>query len=183
MRGGVVDVDEVVRLVRAVALIDESHDRSEVVRGVADLAAIKRWCDGREVALAGYMAAHSPLPENHLANAARSSRKKAKRALRRKETTKETPKLGKALEEGKVSGEHLDAAGAALRDVDDDKRPELAKRIDALTGAAEEMSPEEFARKVARRATSARRRRVVTTGSRVSSERSASTIVSIPLRA
>ncbi|RPI10875.1 MAG: hypothetical protein EHM63_02515, partial [Actinobacteria bacterium] len=91
------DVDEVVRLVRAVASIDESHDRSEVVRGVADLAAIKRWCDGREVALAGYMATHSPLPENHMANAARSSRKQPKRALRRKETTKETPKLGKAL--------------------------------------------------------------------------------------
>ena len=153
------DVNEVVRLVRAVASVDDTSTREEVTQGVADLAAIKRWCDGREVALAGYMATHSPLPENHLANAARSSRKKAKRALCRKETTKETPKLGKALEEGKVSGEHLDAAGAALRDVDDDMRPELAKRIDALTGAAEEMSPEEFARQGARGATSPRRRR------------------------
>ena len=111
------DVDEVVRLVRAVAVVDESHDRSAVLQGVADLAAIRRWCDGREVALAGYMATHSSLPEKPMANAGRSSRKEAKRALRRKETTKETPKLGKALEEGKVSGEHLDAAGAALRDV------------------------------------------------------------------
>ncbi len=142
------DVNEVVRLVRAVASVDENSTREKVTQGVADLAAIKRWCDGREVALAGYMATHSPLPEKHMAKAGRSSRKKAKRALRRKETTKETPKLGKALEEGKVSGEHLDAAGAALRDVDDDKRRELAKRIDALTGDAEEMSAEEFARKV-----------------------------------
>jgi hypothetical protein len=144
----VVDVDEVVRLVRSVASIDESHSRSKVTQGVAELAAIRRWCDGREVAFAGYMATHSPLPAKHMADAGRSSRKTAKRALRRKETTKETPELGKALEQGKVSGEHLDAAGAALRDVGDDKRQELAKRIDALSGAAEEMSPEEFARKV-----------------------------------
>ena len=142
------DVDDVVRRVRAVAVIDESHDRAEVLQGVADLAAVRRWCDGREVALAGFMATHSPLPEKHLADAGRSSRKKARRALRRKEITKETPKLGKALEEGKVSGEHVDAAGAALRDVGDAKRPELAGRIDALTGAAEAMSPEEFGRKV-----------------------------------
>jgi hypothetical protein len=144
----VVDVNEVVRFVRAVASVDATSTREEVVQGIADLAAIRRWCDGREVALAGYMATHSPLPEKHMARAGRSSRKKAKRALRRKETTKETPKLGKSLEEGKVSGEHLDAAGAALRDVDDDKRRELAKRIDALAGDAEEMSAEEFARKV-----------------------------------
>ena len=119
-----------------------------VLQGVADLAAVRRWCDGREVALAGFMAVHSPIPEKPMANAARSSQKKAKRALRRNETTTETPNLGKALEEGKVSGEHVDAAGAALRGVDADKRQELAKCIDALAGAASSMSPEEFARKV-----------------------------------
>ena len=142
------DVEEVVRLVRSVALVDASRGRADVVQAVADLAAVKRWCDGREVALAGFMAVHSPIPEKPMANAARSSQKKAKRALRRNETTKETPKLGKALEEGNVSGEHVDAAGAALRGVDADKRQELAKRIDALAGVASTMSPEEFARKV-----------------------------------
>ena len=142
------DVEEVVRLVRSVALVDASRGRADVVQAVADLAAVKRWCDGREVALAGFMAVHSPIPEKPMANAARSSQKKAKRALRRNETTKETPKLGKALEEGNVSGEHVDVAGAALRGVDADKRQELAKRIDALAGVASTMSPEEFARKV-----------------------------------
>ena len=83
-----------------------------------------------------------------MAKAARASQKKAKRALRRNETTKETPKLGKALEKGNVSGEHVDAAGAALRGVDADKRKELAKRIDALAGAASTMSAEEFGAKV-----------------------------------
>jgi hypothetical protein len=68
--------------------------------------------------------------------------------LRRNETAKQTPKLGEALEEGNVSGGHLDAAGAPLRGVDPAKRQELAKRIDALAGVASTMSPEEFARKV-----------------------------------
>ena len=141
-------IDEVVQRVRSVASIDASSDRARVEQAIADLAAIRRWCDGREVVLAGFMAVHSPIPEKPMANAARSSQRKAKRALRRNETIKETPKLGKALEEGSVSGEHVDAAGAALRGVDADKRAELAKRIDALAGAASTMSTEEFARKV-----------------------------------
>ena len=87
---------------------------TEVVQAIADLAAITRWCDGREVALAGYMARHSPIPEKPIAKAGRS-KKKAKRALKRNETKKETPKLGKALEQGKVSGEHLDVAGRGAR--------------------------------------------------------------------
>ena len=171
------DVGEVVRLVRAVASVDESSSRSMVLQGVADLAAVRRWCDGREVALAGFMAVHSPIPEKPMANAARSSQKKAKRALRRNETTKETPNLGKALEEGKVSGEHVDAAGAALRGVDADKRQELAKRIDALGGRG--VIDESGGVRGARCETSSVESRTTkgTIGSRASSERFASTIV------
>ncbi len=40
--------------------VDESTDRPGVIQGVADLEAIRRRCDGREVALAGFMAVHSP---------------------------------------------------------------------------------------------------------------------------
>ena len=94
-----------------------------------------------------------------MANAARSSQKKAKRALRRNETTKETPKLGKALEEGNVSGEHVDAAGAALRGVDADKRQELAKRIDALAGRGFRDESGGIRAQGPRRAESSRRRR------------------------
>ena len=77
------DVEGVVRLVRSVASVDTSSNRGEVTQAVADLAAIRRWCDGREVALAGFMAVHSPIPEKPMANAARSSQRKARRALRR----------------------------------------------------------------------------------------------------
>ena len=56
--------------------------------------------------------------------------------------------LGKALEKGEVSGEHVDAAGAALRNADQSKRSELAKRIDALAGVAASTSAEEFGRLV-----------------------------------
>ena len=129
------DAERIVGLVRAVAAVGESASRDEVVRAIADLAAITRWCDGREVALAGYMAQHSPIPEKPIAKAGRS-KKKAKRALKRNETKKETPELGKALELGKVSGEHLDVAAAALANVGDDKRKELAARIDAHAGDA-----------------------------------------------
>jgi len=142
-----VDAERIVRLVRAVAAVDGSANRDEVIRAVADLAAVTRWCDGREVALAGYMAKHSPLPEKPIAKAGRST-KKAKRALKRNETKKETPKLGEALEQGRVSGEHLDVAAGALAGVEADKRKELAARIDAHAGDAEEMSAEEFARMI-----------------------------------
>lgn len=141
------DAERIVRLMRAVAAVDESASRAEVTQAIADLAAITRWCDGREVALAGYMATHSPIPEKPIAKAGRS-KQKAKRALRRNETKKETPKLGEALEQGKVSGEHLDAAAAALAAVEADKRGELAQRIDAHAGDAEEMSAEEFGRMI-----------------------------------
>jgi HNH endonuclease len=140
-----VDAERVVRLVRAVVAVDELASRDEVTQAIADLAAIVRWCDGREVALAGYMAHHSPIPQKPIATAGRSM-KKAKRALKRNETKKETPKLGEALEQGKVSGEHLDVAAGALAGVEADKRKELAKRIDAHAGDAEELSAEEFAR-------------------------------------
>ena len=90
----------------------------EVIQAVADLAAIRRWCDGREVALAGFMHQHSPIPEKPMAKAARSSQRQAKKVLQRGETAGETPALGKALEKGEVSGEHVDAAGSALRSAD-----------------------------------------------------------------
>ena len=141
-------VDEVVGLVRSVASVDGSSDRGEVIQAVADLAAIRRWCDGREVALAGFMHQHSPIPEKPMAKAARSSQRQAKKVLQRGETAGETPALGKALEKGEVSGEHVDAAGSALRSADQAKRGELAKRIDALTGKAATMSAEEFGRLV-----------------------------------
>ena len=84
------DAERIVGLVRAVAAVDESAGRDEVVQAIADLAAITRWCDGREVALAGCMARRSPIPEKPIAKAGRSS-KKARRALKRNETKKETP--------------------------------------------------------------------------------------------
>ena len=141
------NAERIVVLVRAVAAVDESSSRDEVTQAIADLAAITRWCDGREVVLAGYMAAHSPIPDKPMAKAGRS-KKKAKRALKRNDTAKETPGLGAALEQGKVSGEHLDVAAAALAAVEADKRKELAARIDAHAGEAGEMSAEEFARMI-----------------------------------
>ena len=97
-------VDEVVGLVRSVASVDESSDRGEVMQAVADLAAIRRWCDGREVALAGFMRRHSPIPEKPMAKAARSSQRAAKKALQRSETLGETPALAEALEKGERVG-------------------------------------------------------------------------------
>ena len=141
-------VDEVVRLVRSVASVDASGDRGAVVQAIADLAAVRRWCDGREVALAGFMAKHTPIPEKPMAKAARSSQRAAKKALQRNETVAETPALGKALAAGQVSGEHVDAAGAVLRNTDGSKRGELAKRIDALVDVATKTSAEEFGRRV-----------------------------------
>ena len=91
-------------LVRAVAAVDESASRDEVTQAIADLAAITRWCDGREVALAGFMAEHSPIPEKPIAEGAGDRTKKAKRALKRNETAKETPKLGEGARAGQGLG-------------------------------------------------------------------------------
>ncbi len=148
-------VHEVVGLVRSVASVDESSDRGVVEQAVADLAAIRRWCDGREVALAGYMRRHSPIPEKSMAKAARSSQRAAKKALQRSETVAETPSLANALEKGDVSGAHVDVAGAALRNAEQSQRHELAKRIDSLAGAAATTSPGEFGRMVRARSRAA----------------------------
>ena len=90
---------------------------------------------------AGFMRRHSPIPEKPMAKAARSSQRSAKKALRRHEMLGETPKLASALESGEVSGEHVDAAGAALRNAEGATRKELAERIDGLAEAAARTSP------------------------------------------
>ncbi len=141
-------VDEVVGLVWSVASVDGSSDRGEVIQAVADLAAIRRWCDGREVALAGFMRRHSPIPEKPMAKAARSSQRAARKALQRQETLGETPALAGALEQGAISAEHADAARAALRNAEGSKRKQLAKRIDELAEVASRTSAEEFGRMV-----------------------------------
>jgi hypothetical protein len=101
-----------------------------------------------EVAFAAYMRRHSPIPEKPMAKAARSSQRAAKKALQRQETLGETPALAAALEQGAISAEHADAAGAALRNVEGSKRKQLAKRIDELAEVASRTSAEEFGRMV-----------------------------------
>ncbi len=128
--------------------LDASTPLPELKAAAAKVARTRRWCDGAEVTIARLIAAKSVFPEKDLADAGRTSNRVARKAARRGETLKETPKLGGALTDGAISAEHADAAGAALRDLEGEQRAELAKRIDSLVDLASRSTPEEFARRV-----------------------------------
>ncbi len=100
---------EVQTLVSRVA--DVASDCADCVvlkAGVADLRRLKSWVEGREVEFAQRIAAVSSFPEKSLAEAANTSVRDGGRLLQRAETAAAVPEFGVSLNDGRVSGEHLD---------------------------------------------------------------------------
>jgi hypothetical protein len=94
-------------------------DTSAVTQVLSDVAGLRRWLDGVEVACARrlqHLAVDRPsmFPEQIAAAATRQGLRQGARASRRAETADKVPELGEALAGGEVSGEHVDAVSAAL---------------------------------------------------------------------
>jgi Domain of unknown function (DUF222) len=140
---------EVQSLVGRVAGVDAGCvDWGVLSAAVGDLRRLKSWVEGREVALAQQVAKVSSFPEKSLAQAANTSLRDGERLLTRASTAEAVPGLGASLDEGRVSGEHLDVLTRTLRSVTPAVRDGLIEQGARLAVLAENATPDEFARTV-----------------------------------
>jgi hypothetical protein len=103
---------EVQSLVGRVAAVDvDCTDCVLLKAGLADVRRLKSWVEGREVVFAQALAKVSSFPEKSLAEAANTSVQRGGQLLKRAETVETMPAFGVSLDEGRVSGEHLDVLG------------------------------------------------------------------------
>src|SRR6185503_12510845 len=107
--------EEVQGLVGRVAAVDSGCADCGVLKAaVEDVRQLRSWLEGREVAFARRIATVSSFPEKALAEAARSSLRHGEDVLRRVETTAQFPAIGIALDEGRLSGGHVDVLTRTL---------------------------------------------------------------------
>ena len=110
---------EVHRLVgEVIGVDDDCHDREVLVAAVATVARLRAWLDGRDVRLAAGLAEVTTRPSRLVAQAARTSARDADRVLERSRTVTAIPALGEALDNGTVTGGHVDAVGRVLRQLE-----------------------------------------------------------------
>jgi Domain of unknown function (DUF222) len=134
-------------------------DRDAVEAVMADIAQVRRWLDGVEVACARRLdrladSTPSMLPPSITANANRRGIRHGTRVHERAATAAAVPELGAALDAGDVSGEHVDAMTGAMKGLAPEHREELAARGGRLAAIAAQSTPEQFQRTVAAEARS-----------------------------
>ena len=140
---------EVQALVEVVGGVDAAcRDRETLTAAVASAARLRAWLDGRDVQLAGQLAAVASFPEQAIADASRGSLRDAARILERARTVETIPALGAALADGAVCGAHVDVVGQAMRRLEPHHRPALAGRAEWLVGVAARATPDELHRAV-----------------------------------
>lgn len=140
--------EELVAAFHAVHALDARSPLTEVNAASTRVAKVRAWCEAADMKIAGLIAAQSPVPERDIARSSRSSSRKAKRDMSRKETVEKVPALGDALANGDIGGEHIDAVTDALAGVEGAVALELARRAGELVDVAKECSPEELARRL-----------------------------------
>ena len=126
----------------------ECADRVAVEAAVGVLRRLKSWVEAREVAFARRIAEVSSFPEKSLADASRSTLRQAEQLLHRAEVTDHAPGFASSLDAGRVTAEHVDVLGRALRQLEPAQRSGLVDQARRLLLVAENSTPEEFARTV-----------------------------------
>lgn len=143
------EVSVVHRLVDSIVSVDgEIVDRERLDCAVADVGRLLSWCQGQQLRLARRVAEVAAFPERALAGPAHIGLGAAARLLERVTTAEAAPRLGTAVADGAVSGEHLDALSRTLRSVPPEVRDELIAGADELVDVATASTPEEFARRL-----------------------------------
>jgi phosphohistidine phosphatase SixA len=147
----VVDVIDMVWRARIIDI--DAADEHQVADVLADVAGLRRWLDGVEVAGArrlDQLAVGLPslFPEHVAAQATRNSLRRATRTARRAKTADQVAEIGAALNAGAISGEHVDAVTAGLEGLQPAQRAMLAGHGATLARFASELTPDEFRRQV-----------------------------------
>lgn len=131
-----------------VALHDGPLDRDALCRGIGDVRRLMAWCQGEEAFFAGELAKVDPIAEHAIADTARITLRGASQLLERANVVEQAPRLGAAVRDGEVSGEHVDALARTLRAVEPDVRPRLVVQAESLVPVAAASTAEEFARRL-----------------------------------
>lgn len=143
------EVSVVHRLVDSILTVDDQAvDRERLDRAVAEVGRLLSWCQGQQLRLARRVAEVAAFPEQALAGPAHIGLGAASRLLERATTAEAAPRLGAAVADGAVSGEHLDALSRTLRAASPEVRDELVAGADGLVDVAKASTPEEFARRL-----------------------------------
>ena len=141
-------------LVESIVAVDLSvADVGVVGRVLGDVRRVRGWLDSVEVAGArrlNGLAVVSPslFPERVVADAGGVSLVEASRGFDRARTTGLIPELGVVLEQGAVSGGHVDVVTRALRELSPVQRDRLVERGGVLAEAAVELGRDGFGRVV-----------------------------------
>ncbi len=142
------DVEHLVKLVRSVHATGDDACPNAFRKGVADLAELLAWAEGRQIAFGRGLAKHSGFAEKELADAGHMTMRAAGKVLERGEVLEGTPALAAAIERGAVSAAHVDVVGAAMRQVAPAQRASFEKCVDRLVPVAVSNSPDELERRL-----------------------------------
>jgi hypothetical protein len=116
-------------------------------RVLDDLRCVRARLDRVEAAVAAKLKETSATPERDVAKGAQRANRHGSNVLKRAATLGETPSLDDALQDGALSGEHVDVYGKVLGTLDGEVKAGLAEAAPALIKAAANSgsTPDEFA--------------------------------------
>jgi hypothetical protein len=141
-RGGIIDNVE-----RLAALDVLALSNAEALCALGELRGVASWVEGRAAALRRQVRATAISPAAARADADhmfRSSRGSGARDERRADAAGRMPELQAALDDGVVTGEHVDAVATALADLNAAERPLLVAQATLVVDAARIMEPDSF---------------------------------------
>ena len=153
---------EVIETVGVIEMIDRlAHvdvglcDQPAVKAVLADTSRVQRWLDAVKVTAARRLRELAAVdatvfPEGAAADATRGSQHETDTLFKRADTTNQIPQLADALDNGTVSGAHLDVVTRALHGLEPADRALLTNDGDWLTALAARLTPDEFTRAVRR---------------------------------
>ena len=112
-----------------------------------DIRRVRARLDGVEADIARRLRTTSPTPERDIAASAQRSNRHGAKVLARAATLADMPTLGAALENGTLSGDHVDVFAKVLATLDGDVKTGMTDAAPQLieTAAASGSTPEEFA--------------------------------------
>ena len=149
-------VDVMAMVARTLVADIPTADQAQVAAVLRDVAGLRRWLDGVEVAcaqrleqLAAAMSVDVPGADRRRSRPAAVSAHGARAAARAK-TAAKVKRLGDALAAGEIAGEHVDAVTAGLKDLTPPQQALLAGKGEQLALAAATSTPDEFRRQVAK---------------------------------
>ena len=144
------EVAAVVERVGAIASVraDSCAGADLIESGLVAVREVQAWCDAQHAGLVERLGHVDSFPEQRIAKASKQSLGQAAKTTERSKTLTKTPKLAHALDDGAVTGAHIDAVTRASKKLDATKRGELLDRANALAEVAKAASVEEFARRL-----------------------------------